>query len=46
MRHRTQPGAVTIDSTRRALESCGMIYLHPPLRRGLPIPFFDIWPGK
>jgi hypothetical protein len=29
MRHRTQPGAVTIDSTRRALENSGMIYFIP-----------------
>jgi len=29
MRHRTQPGAVTIDNTRRALENCGMIYYIP-----------------
>ena len=29
MRHRTQPRAVTIDSTRRALERCGMVYFIP-----------------
>jgi len=29
MRHRTQPGAVTADSTRRALESCGMTCFIP-----------------
>jgi hypothetical protein len=29
LRHRTQPGAVTIDNTRKALENCGMIYFIP-----------------
>ncbi|MBI0582698.1 MAG: hypothetical protein ISF22_00570 [Methanomassiliicoccus sp.] len=29
MRHRTQPRAVTIDSTRRALETYGMLYFIP-----------------
>lgn len=29
MRHRTQHGAVTIDSTRRALDACGMHYYIP-----------------
>lgn len=29
MRHRTQHGAVTIDSTKRALDACGMRYFIP-----------------
>ena len=29
MRHRTQHGAVTLDSTRRALDACGMLYFIP-----------------